>query len=64
MPSVNYNIFSSTGRTFYPEPAKATLKAKDSFVVEVKAAAINPVTTSSPSGFSTDEQLGLIFQAS
>ncbi|CAK4718303.1 unnamed protein product [Aphanomyces euteiches] len=61
MPSVNYNIFSSTGRTFYPEPAKATLKANDSVVVAVKAAAINPVDYKLPKWFLHGRAVGLDF---
>ncbi|CAK4642189.1 hypothetical protein LEN26_001491 [Aphanomyces euteiches] len=61
MPSVNYNILSWSGRTFYPEPAKAVLKSKDSVVVEVKAAAINPVDYKLPKWFLHGRAVGLDF---
>ncbi|KAF0706121.1 Aste57867_6811 [Aphanomyces stellatus] len=51
MPSVLYNFFSSTGRRYYPAPATPTLKSNDSVIVEVKAAAINPVDYKLPSLF-------------
>ncbi|KAG9404336.1 hypothetical protein AC1031_004545 [Aphanomyces cochlioides] len=43
MNAFKFDILSSSGRTFYPNARPPTIKAKDSVIVQVKAAAINPV---------------------
>ncbi|KAH9183300.1 hypothetical protein AeNC1_014722 [Aphanomyces euteiches] len=43
MHAFKFDILSSSGRTYYPNARQPTIKAKDSVIVQVKAAAINPV---------------------
>ncbi|KAF0706120.1 hypothetical protein As57867_006790, partial [Aphanomyces stellatus] len=59
MPSVHYNFLSSTGRRFNPAPATPKLKSKDSVIVDVKAAAINPIDYKLPSLFLHGRGVGI-----
>ncbi|KAH9106097.1 hypothetical protein AeMF1_018205 [Aphanomyces euteiches] len=61
MRSVKYDIWSSRGRRFDTDAAKPSLEAKDSVVVDVKAAGINPVDYKLPKWFFHGKGIGLDF---
>ncbi|EQC27475.1 hypothetical protein SDRG_14678 [Saprolegnia diclina VS20] len=59
MRAVQYNIFSPKGRRFKTKAKTPTVGAKDSVVVQVKAAAINPVDYKLPALFMQGKGVGL-----
>ncbi|EQC28901.1 hypothetical protein SDRG_13411 [Saprolegnia diclina VS20] len=59
MRAVLYSFFTSNGRWFNPEAKKPVVGAKDSVVVQVKAAAINPVDYKLPALFMQGKGVGL-----
>ncbi|CAK4080653.1 unnamed protein product, partial [Aphanomyces euteiches] len=61
MRSVNYDVWSSTGRTFFPEAAGPSLKANDSVRIQVKAAGVNPLDLKLPKWFLHGRGYGLEF---
>ncbi|KAF0692928.1 Aste57867_16039 [Aphanomyces stellatus] len=61
MPAVYYNFLTSTGRSFSPADAKTVLQPIDSVVVQVHAAALNPVDYKLPSLFLHGRGIGLDF---
>ncbi|KAG9399135.1 hypothetical protein AC1031_012097 [Aphanomyces cochlioides] len=61
MRSVNYDIWSSTGRTFFPEATTPSLKATDSVRIQVKAAGVNPLNLKLPKWFLHGRGYGLEF---
>ncbi|KDO27593.1 hypothetical protein SPRG_20306 [Saprolegnia parasitica CBS 223.65] len=59
MRAVLYSFFTSNGRWFNPEAKKPTVGTKDSVVVQVKAAGINPVDYKLPALFMQGKGVGL-----